>query len=175
LVDITRCEKCGKVIPALETGCAWCDAEEARRGGFREDDWMPLSIRMLLWMFLVNVGATAVLSGFGLAAGSAPLLKGISALRLAIAIATLAAILGRHPSARWLPFVFLGWEACWFAAVLAGWLEGTGWFATWFAPVWNLLFAALFVRDDVRARLDRRSSDQLAVGRLLEEFRQRQD
>lgn len=174
MVDITRCEKCGKVIPALETGCAWCDAEEARRGGgFREDDWMPLSIRMLLWMFVANVAGTAILSGFGFLGGSAPLVKAISALRLVVALVTLLAILTRHPAARRLPFVFLSVEALCFVAVLAGWLDGLGWFTSWFAPVWNLLFAALFIRDDVRARLDRRAADQQEVGRLLDEIQRR--
>ena len=171
MVDITRCEKCGKVIPALETGCAFCDAEEARRGaGFREGDWMPLSIRMLLWMFVANLAGTTVLAAFGFLGGSAPLVKAISALRMLVAAATLVAILTRHSSARRLPFAFLAVEAACFVAVAAGWLGGLGWFTSWLAPVWNLLFAALFIRDDVRARLDRRAADQQEVGRLLDEI-----
>ena len=42
MVDITRCERCGKVIPAIDNGCAWCDAAEARQPGSLEDDWLPL-------------------------------------------------------------------------------------------------------------------------------------
>jgi hypothetical protein len=175
LVDITRCEKCGKVIPAIETGCAWCDAEEAQRGGFREDDWMPTSIRMLLWMFLFNLAGTAVLAV--VAIGSAPSvpIKALGALRLAVALGTLVAILARLGWATWLPLFFLGLEGVFFVGASGGWLSGVGWIGSWVAPLWNLLFAFLFLRDDVRARLDRGSADRREVGRLLDDVRRQEE
>lgn len=175
MVDITRCEKCGKVIPAIETGCAFCDAEEARTGGFREDDWMPLSIRMLLWMFLVNLAGTAVLAGLSLGSSGTALLKALAALRMVVALATLAAILARHRAARHLPFLFLGYELFCFVGVSSGLLPGVGWMGTWVAPLWNVLFGFLFTRDDVRARLDPGSADRREVVRLLDEIRGRDD
>ena len=175
MVDITRCEKCGKVIPAIETGCAFCDAEEARGGGFREDDWMPLSIRMLLWMFLFNLGGTAILAGFALGSAGGFAVKTVAAIRMAVALATLAAILARHPAASHLPFVFLGYELLCFVGASTGLLWGAGWMGSWVAPLWNVLFGFLFTREDVRARLNRRSADRQEVGRLLEEIRQRDD
>ena len=175
MVDITRCEKCGKVIPAVETGCAFCDAEEARAGGFREDDWMPLSIRMLLWMFLVNLAGTALLAGIALGSAGTLMLKGLAAARMVIALATLGAILARHPAARQLPFLFLGYELFCFVGVSSGLLAGLGWIGTWVAPLWNVLFGFLFMRDDVRTRLDPASADRREVGRLLDEIRQRED
>ncbi len=62
MVDITRCVQCGKVIPAIDTGCAWCDAAEERQHGFREDSYLPLAIRMLLWMFMANLALTGLLA-----------------------------------------------------------------------------------------------------------------
>jgi hypothetical protein len=175
LVDITRCEKCGKVIPAIETGCAYCDAEEAQQAGFREDDWMPLAIRMLLWMFLVNLAGTAVLAGFALVSAGGFPLEVFAAIRMAIALATLVAILARHPAAGFLPFLFLGYELLCFLGASAGLVWGTGWMGSWVAPLWNVLFGFLFMRDDVRARLNRRSADRQEVGRLLDEIRRRDD
>ena len=120
MVDITRCEKCGKVIPAIETGCAFCDAEEVSQGGFRENDWMPLSIRMLLWMFQLNLAGTAILAVVALAAAGGAAVKVLAGMRLAIAVTTLLAILVRHRWASGLPFVFLGFEGICFVGASGG-------------------------------------------------------
>lgn len=175
MVDITRCEKCGKVIPAIETGCAFCDAEEGSRGGFRENDWMPLSIRMLLWMFQFNLAGTAVLAVVALTASGGAAVKALAGVRLAIAATTLLAILVRHRWASGLPYLFLGFEGICFVGASGGWLAGVGWMGSWVAPLWNLLFAFLFIRDDVRSHLDRKSSDRREVGRLLEEISERDE
>ena len=54
-------------------------------------------------------------------------------------------------------------------------VAGLGWIGTWVAPLWNVLFGFLFMRDDVRTRLDPASADRREVGRLLDEIRQRED
>jgi hypothetical protein len=175
VVDIVRCEKCGKVIPAIETGCAYCDAAEVPESGFRENDWMPLSIRMLLWMFLLVLGVTVVLAGLALGSAETALIRLLAVLRMVIALVTLLAIVTRRPAASHLPFLFLGYELFCFFGVSTGLLWGLGWVGSWVAPLWNVLFGVLFLRDDVRARLNPRSADRREVGQLLDEVSKRVD
>lgn len=175
MVDITRCERCGKVIPALQTGCPWCDAAEARRPGFREDDWLPLSIRMLLWLFMVNLAVTGLLAILTLMAngGEEPgrsIVAVLASMRLLLAGVCLVGLAFREPWGRWLPLWFLAFEALsWLGA---GLLSESRWIGGWLAPLWNLLFVFLFLRDDVRARFDPRLADRREVGELLEMFRE---
>lgn len=175
MVDITRCEQCGKSIPALDTGCAWCDAAERRQAGFREDDWLPLSIRMLLWLFGVNLVVTGGLAAFTLvgntrADAAASLVAIAASLRILLAAAALLGLVFREPWGRWLPLCFLAFEASGFVAVQLG-LPGSGrWIGGWLAPLWNLLFVFLFLRDDVRARFDPRVADRRQVDELLDSF-----
>jgi hypothetical protein len=174
LVDITRCERCGKVIPALDTGCAWCDARDAEERGFDEKTYLPLAIRMLLWMFVANLALTGLMAVLTLAShpgAGGPLVAVLASMRLLLAGATLVGILFREPWGRWLPFSFLGFEAVCFVATSAGWLFGAWWIGSWIAPLWNLLFAFLFIREDVRARLDPKVADRKEVGALLEDIR----
>jgi hypothetical protein len=176
LVDITRCERCGKTIPALDTGCPWCEAAEARRPGFREDDWLPLSIRMLFWLFMANLVVTGLLAILTLVAnvGAGPsrsIVAVLASLRLLLSGATLVGLVFREPWGRWLPLSFLAFEGLSWAGVVSFMPESI-WVGGWLAPLWNLLFVFLFLRDDVRARLDRGMADRKAVGELLELFRE---
>jgi len=176
VVDITRCERCGKTIPALDSGCPWCEAADARRPGFREDDWMPLSIRMLLWLFVTNLVVSAALAVFTLTASertldAASLVAVAATARLLLAGATLVGIVFRERWGRWLPLSFLAFEGLSFIALQAGVLPADAWIGGWLAPLWNLLFVFLFMRDDVRGRFDRRLADQREVGELIDSFR----
>jgi hypothetical protein len=178
MVDITRCERCGKVIPALDTGCPWCEADEARRPGFREDTWMPLSIRMLIWLFVANLVVTGVLAIFSLIANAGAdagrsLVAICASLRLLLAGTTLVGIIFREPWGRWLPFGFLAFEAMGFICLQVGLLPSDRWIGGWLAPLWNVLFVFLFVRDDVRAWLDPAVADRREVGELLDEIQRR--
>lgn len=137
---------------------------------------MPLAIRMLLWMFMANLALTGLLAVFTLVArggageGGGAAVALLATVRLLLAAGTLVAILFRKPWGRWLPFGFLGFEAVCFVATSAGWLSGAWWIGSWMAPLWNLLFAFLFVREDVRSRLDPKVADRNEVGALLDEI-----
>lgn len=175
MVDIVRCERCGKVIPALDTGCPWCEAAEARRPGFREDDWLPLSIRMLLWLFMANLLVTAMLAILTLMANSGEgpgrsMVAILASIRLLLSGVTFVGLAFREPWGRWLPLSFLAFEAL--SWVWVGVLGDGRWIGGWLAPLWNVLFVFLFLRDDVRARLDPRVADRREVGELLEIFRE---
>lgn len=176
MVDITRCAQCGKTIPALDNGCAWCDAEERGRPGFREDNWMPLSIRMLLWLFVANLAMTGIFASLTLVANaqaSAPdsAVAIAALLRLLLAGAVLVGIWFREPWGRWLPLSFLAFEGLAFLALQIGLFPPGRWIGGWLAPLWNLLFVFLFLRDDVRSRLDPHVADRREVGELIESFR----
>jgi O-antigen/teichoic acid export membrane protein len=173
VVDITRCEQCGKVIPAIDNGCAWCDAAEARRPGFREDDWLPLPIRMLTWLFGANLVVTGGFAVFTLIASvdadpDRTLVAVLASVRLLLSSATALALGMRQSWGRWLPFTFLAFEGLSFVALQAGLLPADRWIGGWIGPLWNLLFVFLFLRDDVRARLDRRIANRREVGELIE-------
>ena len=173
MVDITRCERCGKVIPAIDTGCAWCDAAEAEQTGFREDRWLPLPIRMLIWLFGANLALTAAFAVFTLTANAGavdgrPMVAILASTRLLLSGATALALGLRAPWGRWLPFSFLAFEGLSFIALQAGMLPADRWIGGWVGPLWNLLFIFLFLRDDVRARLDRRVANRREVGELIE-------
>jgi hypothetical protein len=173
VVDITRCERCGKVIPAIDNGCAWCDAAEARQTGFREDNWLPLPIRMLTWMFGANLAVTGAFAVFTLienagADSDQALVAVLASVRFLLSGATGLALGFRESWGRWLPFSFLGFEGLSFLALQAGLLPADRWIGGWVGPLWNLLFVFLFLRDDVRARLDRRIANRREVGELIE-------
>jgi len=173
VVDITRCERCGKVIPAIDTGCAWCDAVEADQTGFRDDVWLPLPIRMLTWLFGANLAVTAAFAVFTLIANAGAddgrsMVAILASTRLLLSSATAVALGCRQPWGRWLPFSFLAFEGLSFVALQAGMLPADRWIGGWIGPLWNLLFVFLFLRDDVRARLDRRVANRREVGELIE-------
>ena len=173
MVDITRCERCGKLIPAIDNGCAWCDSVEARQTGFREDDWLPLSIRMLIWLFGANLAVTGTFAVFTLIANAGAesdrsTVAILASVRLLLSGATALALGYREPWGRWLPFSFLAFEGLSFVALQAGLLPADRWIGGWIGPLWNLLFVFLFLRDDVRARLDRRVANRREVGELIE-------
>ncbi|HKK70008.1 MAG TPA: hypothetical protein VKA86_02240 [Candidatus Krumholzibacteria bacterium] len=169
MVDIIRCERCGKVIPALETGCPYC--EEPDRG-LGEPHYLPLAIRLLLGLFAVNVTVTMVLAvatllnNFG---GSLrdSVLTLLATLRFLTAAGSLLALVLREPWGRHVPLVFVGFEALTGIAITMGWLPDARWAGGMLAPLWNVLFLFLFLREDVQVRFDPGILDRRAVGELL--------
>ena len=172
MVDITRCERCGKVIPALDSGCPFC--EEPDRG-LGESPYLPLSIRLLIGLFAVNVTVTMVLAvltmltNFGgtLSDSVIPLL---AVLRVLSAAVSLLAIVMREPWGRFVPLVFVGFEALTGIALTLGWLPADRWAGGMLAPLWNVLFLFVFLRDDVQVRFDPGLLDRRAVDDLLSEI-----
>lgn len=169
MVDITRCERCGKVIPATGQGCPFCDVPDQ---GLREEPYLPLAIRLLLLLFVVNAAVTMVLAvatllnNFGgtLADSLITLAAAIRFLTSAVAV---LAIVMREPWGRTLPLVFLAYEALTGIAVATGVLPADRWAGGMLAPLWNVLFLFLFLREDVQVRFDPAILDRRAVESLL--------
>lgn len=169
MVDITRCERCGKVIPATDQGCPFCDVPDQ---GLREAPYLPLAIRLLLSLFLANVSVTMVLAvatllnNFGGTLGDS-LITLAATLRFLFSAVTLAALLMKEPWGRTVPLLFVGYEALTGIAVAAGLVPAERWAGGMLAPLWNVLFLFLFLREDVQSRFDPSILDRRAVESLL--------
>lgn len=171
MVDITRCEVCGRTIPAIGQACPFC--EQAKDAGADESrPYLPLALRLLLYLFLANVASTMLLAVLTLLRNrEGTLLAGAvlvaALLRCALGGATLVAYIFREPRFRDLALAMLGFEAVAAVAVLAGWIPVDRWGGGLVTPLWNVLFAFLFFRSDVRAYLDPRRADHEKLVELL--------
>lgn len=169
MVDITRCERCGKVIPALDSGCPYCAEPEE---GLAEKPYLPLAIRLLLVLFAANATATMVLAvmtllnNFG-GALSDSVLTLLATVRFLLAAASLLAMILREPWGRFVPIGFLAFEAVTGLALTFGWIPDPRWAGGAFAPFWNVLFLFVFLRHDVQVRFDPGLLDRRAVDDLL--------
>ena len=169
MVDITRCERCGKVIPAIDSGCPYCERPDE---GLREEPYLPLAIRLLLGLFGVNAAVTMVLAvitllhNFG-GALSDSLIAIVACLRFLLSAGSLLGLLVREPWGRIVPLVFVAFEAATGIAVATGLLPPERWAGGMLAPLWNVLFLFLFLRDDVKIRFDPSILDRRAVDDLV--------
>lgn len=169
MVDITRCERCGKVIPALESGCPYCGEPEE---GLSEKPYLPLAIRLLLMLFTVNATVTMVLAvmtllnNFGGDLGDS-VLTILASVRFLGAAASLLALIMREPWGRFVPFAFLVFEAATGLALTFGWIPDGRWAGGMIAPFWNVLFLFVFARQDVQVRFDPGILDRRAVDDLI--------
>ena len=169
MVDITRCERCGKVIPALDSGCPYCAEPEE---GLADRPYLPLAIRLLLALFSVNATATMVLAVVtllnnfgGTLADSAFTL--LATVRFLLAAASLLALILREPWGRKIPIAFLIFEGVTGLAVTFGLLPADRWAGGMLAPFWNVLFLFVFLRQDVHVRFDPGILDRRAVDDLI--------
>ena len=169
MVDITQCERCGKVIPATDKGCPFCDVPDR---GLRETPYLPLAIRLLLGLFMVNVAVTMVLAvvtlmnSFGGTLGDSLIALGAT-LRFLLSALAMLAMATKEPWGRVLPLAFVVHEAIGGIAVAIGILPADRWAGGMLAPLWNVLFLFLFLREDVQARFDPAILDRRAVESLL--------
>lgn len=165
MVDITRCEACGRTIPATEHGCAYCERE---REGQEERPYLPLAVRLLLVLFVANVfvaGGLAVVTLIH-SEGSGTVIV-LALVRLAAASGVVVALVHRRPWGRFVPLGFLGLEIAGGLAADFHWISDGAWRADMFAPIWNALFLFLFLRPDVQGRFDRKVLDRHEVGSLI--------
>ena len=170
MVDITRCENCGKVIPALARGCPYCDRDES----VSERPYLPLAIRLLLGLFAFDLAVTMVIALLTLFENQdgglrASILIVASLLRFLLAGVTLVAFYFREWWSRLAPLVFLAFEAIIGVSVLVGWIPPDRWVGGMLAPLWNVLFLFLFLREDVQDYLDPSVGDRRELGRLLKD------
>lgn len=171
MVDITRCENCGKVIPALGRGCPYCDPDDAVR---IEKPYLPLAIRLLLGLFVFDLAVTMVIALLTLFENQdggllASILIVISLMRFLLAGVTVVALYFREWWSRLSPLAFLAFEAIIGVSVLFGWIPADRWVGGMLAPLWSVLFVFLFLREDVQAYLDPSVGDRRELGRLLRE------
>lgn len=170
MVDVTRCENCGKVIPALDRGCPYCDREEGETRNARP--YLPLAMRLLLGLFVVDVAVTMVISLLTLLKNQdggllASILIVAALLRFLLGGVTLVALYFRESWARLSPLAFLAFEALVGLSVIVGWIPAERWVGGMLAPLWNVLFIFLFLREDVQAQFDPTIVDRRELGRLL--------
>lgn len=169
MVDITRCERCGKVIPALESGCPYCGEPDE---GLTEKPYLPLAIRLLLALFSVNATLTMVLAVMTLLNNFGGDLRDsvltiLATIRFLGAAASLLALIMREPWGRYVPFTFLVFEAVTGLALTFGWIPDGRWVGGMIAPFWNVLFLFVFVRQDVQVLFDPGILDRRAVDDLI--------
>jgi hypothetical protein len=173
MVNITKCEVCGRVIPATEHGCAYCERERRDQAQLSERPYLPLAIRLLLILLLVDALAVAALSGGSLwralAAPGKPSLPAVAvpAARIMLAAAAVAGALLRRPVGRWLCLGFIGAEAAGGLLSYAHLLGPVPWTGAPLEPIWTALFCFLFLRADVIRRYDVRAADRRELHSLM--------
>jgi hypothetical protein len=165
MVDITRCEVCGRVIPATEYGCAYCERE---REGEQERPYLPLAVRLLLGLFVANVLVAGGLAVVTLVhSGGSGVVVVLAVVRLGSSVITVFALTRRRPWGRFVPLGFLAVEILGGLAADFHWVDGSAWRADMLAPLWNALFLFLFLRPDVQGRFDHKVLDRHEVGSLI--------
>jgi hypothetical protein len=169
MVDITRCEACGRVIPATEHGCAYCDRE---RAGEVDEPYLPLAVRLLLLLFVLHLAASMGLGGLTLLGvesgrGDSGTTVFLGLVRILVAGATLVALLKSRPWGRWFPLAFIVLEVLLGLSARVGWLPREAWRSDLLAPLWSFLFLFLFLRPDVQGRFDPRVWDRQEVTDLI--------
>jgi hypothetical protein len=128
---------------------------------------------MLLWLFGASLVAAMILGvatamaqlGGDSFAGSLLVLLGV--LRALLATASLGALVMREPWGRYPPLVFLGFELLMLAAMILGLVPGGSWEGGLVAPLWNVLFVFLFLREDVQTSFEPRIRDRKDLSELL--------
>jgi uncharacterized membrane protein (DUF2068 family) len=170
MVNITECVACGRVIPATDEGCAYCERE---RPVEMEGPYLPLSIRLLLILFGLNAAATAVFGVLGLARLIGPdEIAGWAAAPALIRTSLAAcAFVGLIKSQCWGWYAALGFVAVELIGGLLAIFEiipQPAWAGPMLAPLWTVLFVFMLVRSDVHARFDQRVADRRDVSSLLE-------
>ncbi len=169
LVDIARCERCGRVIPVLDEGCPYCEPPDR---GLLEPPYLPLAIRMLLVLFVIDAAVAAVLA----VATALRNLDGSLAASLIIVVSmarflgAAVSVLGLVARERWalLPArVFIAVEGAAMLALFFGWIPLSRWIGGVLGPLWSVLFLFVFLREDVREYFDPRLRDRRELEELL--------
>ena len=172
MVNITRCAVCGRTIPANGEACAYCESE--REPG-AERAYLPLTMKLLLVLYGVDIVATAIVAGIGLfrvSSHPAPaFLLPLVVLRLALALAAGLGLLLRKRLGIWLGLAFLSLEILGVLLGLAGAIDSTYWGQPGISILWSTLFFFLLLRNEVRAYFDPKFADHQEVLQLLRSTR----
>lgn len=172
MVNITTCEICGRVIPATEHGCAYCDRERSR-ADLPDAPYLPLAIRLLLVLLVVDAAAVVAFATGSLwraldsPARTASLTIAVAAARIALAVACAVGVLVRRPVGRILCLSFIGFEVLGLLATIARVLPRGTWAGAPLEPLWTFLFFFLFLRADVIRRYDPPAADRRELHSLM--------
>lgn len=173
MVDIVRCEACGRTIPATPNGCAYCERE---RLGEPEPLWLPLQVRLFLYLFGAGLLVSFVLgiTGFvlGAAGSEGPTIGGMvmAGLRAGASLLAAFAVAMRQPWQRYWPLGLLALEIAAGVAAHLGWLPPRAWPGGIFTPLWAALFVLFFLRPDIQATFDPRLRDRHEVDELIRDI-----
>jgi len=172
MVNITRCAVCGRTIPANGEACAYCESE---REPSVERAYLPLTMKLLLVLYGVDIVATAIVAGIGLfrvAFGpSSTSLLPLVLLRLTLAVAAGCGLLLRKRLGIWLGLAFLSLEILGVLLGLTHAIDSTYWGQPGISILWSTLFLFLLLRDEVRAYFDPKFADHQEVLYLLKSTR----
>jgi hypothetical protein len=172
MVNITRCAVCGRTIPANGEACAYCESE---REPSAERAYLPLTMKLLLVLYGVDIVATAIVAGIGLfrvvLAPSPTILLPLVLLRLALAVSAGCGLLMRKRLGIWLGLAFLSLEIFGVFLGLAHAIDSTYWGEPGISILWSALFFFLLLRDEVRAYFDPKFADRQEVLHLLRSTR----
>jgi hypothetical protein len=172
MVNITTCEICGRVIPATEHGCAYCERERGH-ADLPETPYLPLAIRLLLVLLVVDALAVVVFATGSLwraiqspDRGSTVTIA-VASARIALAVACAIGVLVRRPLGRTLCLAFIGFEVLGLLATVTRVLPRGSWAGAPLEPLWTCLFFFLFLRADVIRRYDPPAADRRELRSLI--------
>jgi len=169
MVNITRCAVCGRTIPANGEACAYCESE---RKPEVERAYLPLTMKLLLVLYGVDIVATAIVAGIGLVRvvshPHSSLVLPLVILRLLLAVAAGLGLLLRKRLGIVLGLAFLSLEIVGVLMGMVHLMDSTYWGQPGISILWSTLFLFLLLRDEVRAYFDPRFADRKEVLDLLQ-------
>jgi hypothetical protein len=172
MVNITTCEVCGRVIPATEHGCAYCERERGHPD--RPDTpYLPLAIRLLLVLLVIDAAAVVVIASASLwralqvPAAGGDLAAALAGTRILLGAGCIVGVFMRRRLGRALCLAFIAGEALGLAATLLRMLPRSAWAGAPIEPLWTCLFFFLLLRADVIRRFDPPAADRRELHSLM--------
>jgi len=176
MVNITRCAVCGRTIPANGEACAYCESE---RQPEVEHAYLPLTMKLLLVLYGVDIIATAIVASIGLVRvlshSQTNSLLPLVILRLLLTASAGLGLLFRKRLGILLGLSFLSLEILGVLLGMVHTIDSEYWGQPGISILWSTLFFFLLLRDEVRAYFDPRFADRKEVHDLLQSVRTGRD
>jgi len=172
MVNITRCAVCGRTIPANGEACAYCESE---REPEVERAYLPLTMKLLLVLYGVDIVATTIVAGIGLVRvlphPQTKVVLLLVTLRLLLAVSAGLGLLFRKRLGILLGVSFLSLEVLGVLLGTVHLIDSAYWEQPGISILWSTLFLFLLLRDEVRAYFDPHFADRKEVHDLLQSVR----
>ncbi|HKI85017.1 MAG TPA: hypothetical protein VKA63_11860, partial [Candidatus Krumholzibacteria bacterium] len=145
---------------------------ESERKPEVERAYLPLTMKLLLVLYGVDIVATAIVAGIGLVRvvshPHSSLVLPLVILRLLLAVAAGLGLLLRKRLGIVLGLAFLSLEIVGVLMGMVHLMDSTYWGQPGISILWSTLFLFLLLRDEVRAYFDPRFADRKEVLDLLQ-------